>query len=210
MWWGQAATRASGNKFLVSHGDSRNLQIMMWDIFFSDGRKALLTVNILQPGVSFYIHIGRLMDIYVWNSTFRQLIKAFKQQPHFHSKNSTALSRLGIKEIKKSAKWHMKFPVKIELKVRLQSSGCGRGDMWRVYFRCMCNCVIEGVLNSAVETMELLKCLVLLCSPRIHPLWRLLSHSRRLWRGRLLLTFLACSLFSVLSPPRCYILGTPD
>lgn len=64
----------------------------------------------------------------------------------------------------------MKIPVKIELKVRLQLSGCGQGDMWRVYFRCMCNCVIQEVLNSAVETMELLKCSVLLCRNRIHPL----------------------------------------
>lgn len=42
----------------------------------------------------------------------------------------------------------MKTPVKIELKVRLQLSGCGQGDMWRVYFRWMCNGVIQEVLNS--------------------------------------------------------------
>lgn len=42
----------------------------------------------------------------------------------------------------------MKIPVKIGLKVRLQLSGCGRGEMWLVYSRCICNCVIQEVLNS--------------------------------------------------------------
>lgn len=54
----------------------------------------------------------------------------------------------------------MKIPVKIELKVRLQLSSCGRGEMWRVYSRCMCNCVIQEVLNSCGDdgTPEMFSC----------------------------------------------------